>query len=72
MRLLAIIHHNPSNKYLLSTYYILGTVLSSEERVVNKKRKGSWILYFSREKEITNMLHVNYDSDKCFEKENRQ
>lgn len=28
-------------------------------------------LYFSREKQITNMLHVNYDSDQCFKKENK-
>ena len=40
-----LIHHNPTNKYLLSAYEIGGTVLRSEETVVNKKGKdyGSYI-----------------------------
>lgn len=44
------------------------TVLSSEERMVNKKEKDHRS-YISVGKNITNMLHVNDDSDKCFEKE---
>ena len=54
-----LVHHNSSNKcqYLSSAYYVSGTVLSSEE-IGEQWKKGTWILHFSGEKEIINMLHV--------------
>ena len=54
-----LVHHNSSNKcqYWSSAYYVSGTVLSSEE-IGEQWKKGTWILHFSGEKEIINMLHV--------------
>ena len=56
-----LVHHNSSNKrqYLSSACYVSVTVLSSEE-TGKQWRKGTWILHLSGEKEIMNMLHVQW------------